>query len=223
MTIPRWILNNYTAAINKVSSSAQDSVARTLTAIDLTDDVATVRQSVVEVMQGVCALATDTVAALSAEFYDGIRERELGSRINARASSGRVPKATEEAVRAFADKLVKGDPVAFENLVLSRIDYEVKVASAMATLNAGKYDPVPPKFARVPTGDETCAFCLMLASRGFVYRNLEAASHAHANCDCRVVPAWNVKDPRDPTLVEGYDPREIYDRWDAIVHGEDEE
>ena len=48
-------------------------------------------------------------------------------------------------------------------------------------------------FARVPTGTETCTFCLMLASRGAVYHTRKTAGewrHFHRGCDCKVVPSF---------------------------------
>lgn len=57
-------------------------------------------------------------------------------------------------------------------------------------------------YARVPTGSETCAFCLMLASRGYVYTAKSSAGWLrkfHHDCDCQIVP--NVG-----ATPEGYDP-----------------
>lgn len=65
------------------------------------------------------------------------------------------------------------------------------------------------RWARVPMGGETCAFCAMLASRGFVYHSAESAGegdHWHRNCRCKVVP-------ETAGGVEGYDPEEWYGRW----------
>ena len=48
-------------------------------------------------------------------------------------------------------------------------------------------------YARVPVGD-TCAFCIMLASRGFVYTSEKTATQTkwgskyHPNCNCVAVP-----------------------------------
>lgn len=58
-------------------------------------------------------------------------------------------------------------------------------------------------YARVPTGRETCAWCFMLASRGYVYKSFESAGgldpdHYHPHCDC-VVVAYN-----EPTAIAGY-------------------
>lgn len=64
------------------------------------------------------------------------------------------------------------------------------------------------RYARVPTGGETCPFCVMLASRGFVYISEQAASHAHPGCDCRVVPGF-----AGETEVEGYDLDGLYRQY----------
>lgn len=64
------------------------------------------------------------------------------------------------------------------------------------------------RYARVPTGAETCGFCLMLASRGFVYHSESTAGGSdnyHNDCDCKIVPGF------DDTEVEGYDPDALYD------------
>ncbi|WP_018686525.1 hypothetical protein [Actinokineospora enzanensis] len=49
------------------------------------------------------------------------------------------------------------------------------------------------RWARVPTGRETCAFCWLLASRGPVYRSGDM-THWHDRCDCLVVPVSNPDD-----------------------------
>lgn len=44
----------------------------------------------------------------------------------------------------------------------------------------------------MPTGFETCPFCLMPASRGAVYRTRKSAGewkHFHRGCDCKVAPS----------------------------------
>lgn len=75
------------------------------------------------------------------------------------------------------------------------------------------------RFARVPMGFHTCDFCMMLASRGFVYWSRQSAgefSHYHSDCRCKVVPGRPeirsyVKNGVHVTRgfdasVEGYDP-----------------
>jgi hypothetical protein len=209
--IPRAYVDGFTRALNGVSAQCRRGLGDALARIDMTQDVATVREQVIAAMRVWCGCATDQAAVLAAEFYDGLREMELGARLGAVASSGREPEATDGAVRAFAQQLVDGRPDELVRLCLDRLDYEVKVAAAQTALDNARRDPVKPRFARVPTGTETCDFCLMLASRGFVYHTEATASHAHAGCDCRTVPSWRAHE------VEGYDTKDLARRWqDAI-------
>ena len=74
------------------------------------------------------------------------------------------------------------------------------------------------RWARVPRGLETCAWCIMLASRGFVYASEETAQlagHNHENCNCDVVASF------DKDGLEGYDPEKYYraykDSADAVT------
>ncbi|WP_251178091.1 hypothetical protein [Adlercreutzia agrestimuris] len=64
---------------------------------------------------------------------------------------------------------------------------------------------------RVPTGNDTCEFCIMLASRGFAFLSKQSAgstNHYHPNCDCRIVPGFEGE-----TQVEGYDPDALYQKY----------
>lgn len=69
------------------------------------------------------------------------------------------------------------------------------------------------RWARVPSGSDTCPFCLMLASRGFVYTSAKAAGgHYHPHCDCRVVAGNDGK-----THVEDYKWEEMEARVDSCA------
>ena len=71
-------------------------------------------------------------------------------------------------------------------------------------------------WARVPVND-TCNFCIMLASRGGVYRTERLAllgfsgKTYHGDCDC--VPVL-VRDERD--YPEGYFPDDLYEKYKAV-------
>lgn len=87
------------------------------------------------------------------------------------------------------------------------------------------------RYARVPMGAETCAWCIMLASQGFVYKSeksatfkknkktgIRASEHFHDNCDCIVVPVFG----NNPE-IEGYDHREylaIYEKYQSRGPGD---
>lgn len=97
---------------------------------------------------------------------------------------------------------------------------EVENAGRQQIIHAVENDPEPEilrGWARVATGAETCAWCLMLVSRGPVYLSAESAGLAglsdrkalsliaagtdlsgameewHDNCDCKVVPVFKQK------------------------------
>lgn len=211
MRLPRSVIDNYTAGVNGISEQARSALADVLSQTDLTGDVAEVRATVSAAMQRICGASADAAAELSAVVYDGIRAMEIGQMTGTTPDAGYMSEATDGAVRAFAGDLVDGNYDAFAQKCADRIDYEVKVAANRSMVSMARHDSTRPKFARVPGGAETCDFCLMLASRGFVYRNEATASHAHAKCDCRIMPGW------PGTSIEGYDPDEVADRWqDAI-------
>lgn len=67
------------------------------------------------------------------------------------------------------------------------------------------------RWARVPSGTETCGWCFMLSTRGFDYTSeLKAGGLGHKfhlHCDCIIVPGTK------ETTIDGYKPEEMYARW----------
>lgn len=68
------------------------------------------------------------------------------------------------------------------------------MGARLATQTMLERDPTEPRWARIPRGTKTCAFCMMLASRGYVYRSEESAgglgNYYHPHDECIVVPSW---------------------------------
>ena len=224
--IPRAALDYVTEQINGLSADAQAKVLKVLQALDWkpddADNVAACRQAVVEALASIMPTYTDAAAQASADFYDASREMMVGEPLGAQAISGYDPRKTEGAVRSFVRFVLEDRVEAFNDQVLQRIDYETKRAAGTSMIENGKRDPLKPRYARVPTGPETCAFCIMLASRGFVYHTegtAGAVDHYHANCDCRIVCGWDtyasgVSRRRAADVeVEGYDMDALYDQY----------
>ena len=214
VTIPRAAVDFLTEEINGISADAQARVLKVLQGIQWTpENIAQCRELVIQALAAVMPTYTTMAAQASADFYDAARELVVGEKMGATAISGYDPRKTEGAVRAFVRFVLRDEVQTFNDQVLQRIDYEMKRSANMSVVENGRRDPKKVRYARVPTGAETCDFCLMLASRGFVYQSegTASASHCHSSCDCRVTPGW------DGMEVEDYDPRSIYDRWqDAI-------
>ena len=214
VNIPRAAVDFLTEEINGISADAQARVLRVLQSIRWTpENIAECRDLVIQALASVMPTYTDMAAQASADFYDAARELVVGERMGAQAISDFDMRKTEGAVRGFVRFVLRDDVQTFNDQVLQRIDYEMKRSANMSVVENGRRDPKKVRYARVPTGAETCDFCLMLASRGFVYQSesTASASHVHSHCDCRITPGW------DGMEVEDYDPQAIYDRWqDAI-------
>ena len=128
------------------------------------------------------------------------------------------PESVDEVARYQAKKLAKEGDAAFAKACgeYARNDL-FRSLNETIIANVGRDRDKGARFARVPTGFETCAFCLMLASRGAVYHSRKAAGefrHFHRNCDCKVVPSF--EDDPEAELVQGIKPRELYDRMREI-------
>ena len=180
-------------------------LAEALDMVDWTADVATIRAQLVTIMEVWCGMSSQQASMVAAVFYDGLRRDLFGmmDEFDAKAITAHDPAATEGAVRAFVQDLADGKPP--EDVVrkcLGRLGSETRRSANECVERNARMDPSRPRWARVPAGAETCEFCIMLASRGFVYHSESLASHAHDNCDCVVVPSWG----KGSDSVEGYDP-----------------
>lgn len=130
----------------------------------------------------------------------------------ARANSEGIADRTGQ-VQSFVSVTFSGQSAdeSFANQVgrLAR-DQVARRANQTTIHNVARDSKKGVRFARIPMGAHTCTFCMMLASRGFVYHTRETAgefSHYHSNCRCKVVAGF------PGTSVEGYDPDRLYRAW----------
>lgn len=212
--IPRAALDYLTAQVNAISADAQAKVMKLLERIEWTpDSISECRAAALDALLSAVPAYADAAAQAGTDFYDAVRTAVVGEALGAAASSGFDHAAFDGAFRAFVQDMVDGEPVErFNEDVVARVDRDIRRAPNMAVAENARRDPLRPKYARVPSGGETCEFCIMLASRGAVYGTAEAASHAHPGCDCRVVPSFG-----DGSEIEGYDPDEYYELWKSGV------
>lgn len=218
--IPRSLLDELTREVNATSEAGRRMVAQALDRLipqfvgedgAVTDAVA-LRDAAIALMEQSVSYLVDVSAGCAAEHYDAVRAIQSPAHAySASVLSGRDPLATEGAVRALVQKAVDGRLDAFVSGLADRTDYEVRrAANECMALNCGR-DPDKPRYCRVPSGSETCGFCLMLASFGFHWTSPEAASHAHAGCDCRVEPDFG------GASIGGYDPDGMYGRYNDLL------
>lgn len=142
--------------------------------------------------------------------------------------------ASLNAADFFERQTGVGNALASEWIDLESLDQSIRYAIATARHDALDDNPLPEvgrniarqtknhahqtmmdnarinrvKFARVPRGAKTCAFCMMLASRGYVYATKKTAGEMmqfHNDCDCQIIAG--VDD------IEGYDPESLQDQY----------
>lgn len=198
-TVPPDVLANLTDALKRLDAGAGSAVRRVTSSMAVSDELARTLVALYEA-------SADAAAGFAARMYDDVREHEVGKALPASTVSG---FDRQSAVARVAALLNGGlDDVAVGRLERLASYWVRRAAGACVTLNARR-DPLGPAFARVPTGPETCEFCVMLASRGYVYHSAESAgslTHWHANCDCVIVPRFD-----ESYEIEGYDPNRYLD------------
>lgn len=218
--IPRRDFDRYCRQVDNLAEDARLAVAGMLGGgIADPGDVAAARDLAISALTDVLGTYAVASAAAAADFY----ERSGGSP----AVLGDADlRAIEGTVRYQAGKLADGDLDGFVDQVSEFAAHAVKLSANRQMIKnaedgsrhrrrkSGKGPKV--RFARVPTGPETCTFCTMLASRGFVYWSREDAGefgHFHRKCDCKVVAST------DAEGLEGYDPErylELYREFSDI-------
>lgn len=153
-------------------------------------------------------------ASVACDAYDATMNRLGISAQPAQPAQPVTPAGAAGAVSA-ARKASGGDFARFADALSTKAHGSVGRAANRTTIrNAERDYRKGVRYARVPTGKETCGFCLMLASRGFDYKSRESAGYTrvtfnrfHDRCDCRVVAGDST------TVVEGYDPDWLYDAY----------
>ena len=174
--------------------------------------VAEKREAAKLIMEGFVQGYDDVAAEFAAQWYDH-RAEQGGARLDQAVTMTTYrPDSVDAVARYQARKLAKGGDAAFAKACgeFARNDAFRSLNETIAA-NVGRDKEKGVRFARVPTGFETCTFCLMLASRGAVYHTRKSAGefkHFHRNCDCKIVPGFG--DDPDAELVEGVRPKELH-------------
>ena len=177
--------------------------------------VAEVWDAAIEAIRESLSIYGDQAAALAGALFDQLAA-EHGYAAGSTVQSVIDDAEIERKVRYFAGSLASGKVEEFDRSVSDLTGYYVKRSAFENMVRNCERNGI--RYARVPSGTETCAFCFMLSSRGFVYRSKGSASRNHRrgdgyhrNCDCIVVPGFGDLPP--DAQVEGYAPSQMYDRW----------
>ena len=149
-------------------------------------------------------------AEVAREYYQSARDAYFEGDDEAEAYEARSartipPEWATEDVRAAAS----GERGMSVGMLPGKAAKRVMERADRTIIQNASRDPAHPKWAVVPRPD-ACAWCVMVGSRGFVYRSeLTADAQRHANCRCAVCVDFDVENPS----LEGYDPDALYDRY----------
>ena len=208
----------YNRAVARIGDKAASDVESSVLAWCRANASATVaekREAAKLIMDGYIQGYDDIAAEFAAEWYDHRAQKSGVALDQAITMTTYKPESVDDVARYQAKKLAKGGDAEFAKACgeYARND-AFRSLNETIIANVGRDRDKGARFARVPTGFETCTFCLMLASRGAVYHTRKSAGewkHFHRGCDCKVVPSFE----RDPyaEVVEGVKPRELQERY----------
>ena len=230
-TITRKTLDRYSGSLKQLSKKLQESAAEVFARIDFTTIDAETIQAATVALETITDAALYDVEPIARTFYDGVRYEALRQNSGIIAPAAQNRQATKEATKGIIYKYQDGGAQTIREQLVARVDWIVRSGAAEVVQNMASKEPASLKrkvrFARVPSGNETCEFCDMLASRGPVYYSAKTAGrladHYHPDCDCVIVPVWDSfpipnKDGKylrrsSKTRIEGYDPDAYYERY----------
>lgn len=188
-----WI--DYIRKLRKISDEAASQFSAYLLSHDVESKAG--RQAAIDYAYALSTKYSEGTSALSCEMYDAV----------AAASKAPVPAAEPaetptygEVAKAVNGTLKQSRSPELPGRAIGRL---VKRTGVDTTMKNAIRDGA--EWAWIPHGD-TCAFCMMLASRGWQRASKKAmkgghAEHIHANCDC----TYAIRFGRD-TEYAGYDP-----------------
>lgn len=156
---------------------------------------------------------------VAAEWYQAVRSLDGGAGDGFEALpsdvSGEALDRAAESARWAAQPLFDAKSADPRGEALSRVhevvERHVRQAGQDTLARNAERDPRAARYAIVPTGARTCAWCVMLASRGGVYKSKASArGSVHAHCDCQALPDFGHG-------IKGYDPGRYYDLYEKAV------
>lgn len=169
------------------------------------------RDLLLEAYPALVAKHGQIAATAAGEWYEQTRAKQVVGSYAASLGSG---PATDEVVgvaRANAGGLWGENPRAVAAALVGPTQKFVAQWLRGTVAHNVTADPEKPRWARVPSGSKTCAFCMVMSSRGFVYSTPNAAKSFHAHCDCQIVPEWSKKG----NPIKGYDPNSMLDLYNS--------
>ena len=212
------LLQQYRREVESASNDARNYLTAMCEAyieVNPNASVADMRKFAIETLQDGLNMYGDEAKVIANDFFDRLAQ-DANSKATAEMFDSTDADIVEQKVRYYAKSLAEGDTSKFIKDVSDLTGFYVK-REAFCNM-AKNCDKAGIRYARVPSGRETCAFCFMLASRGFVYwgeKEAGAEGHEyHPHCDCIIVPGFHADTGiSEDTQIEGYAPSEMRERY----------
>lgn len=187
----------YTENLKKLSDKASDELKKYILEGHTEEET-------IDVAYALVTKYGEASSELACQMYEALAEYS-GARV---AAAEPAETATYgETARSIRGAMMRTRDAAAISSSAGRL---VKLASVDTMMKNALRDGA--EWAWIPQGD-TCAFCIMLASRGWVKASEDAlknghAEHIHNNCDCTYCVRFDHE-----TTVEGYDPDALYEEY----------
>lgn len=212
----KQLLTLFEQANNGISDLVERDLLGFLGALDMGRPEA-VRAALFEYVPVLVSEYGNVAAAVAADWFDEFRAFEgvagtfrapLAAGIPVEQVTSRLGYATRASGPLFA-----GDSETLTNFLAMMTNEYVLQPGRDTVMQAAHKDNAA--YARVPEPG-ACKFCLMLASRGFVYSQATAGGTKkfHGKCRCNAVPVWDETRAR---VELGYDPTALYDQYRAAL------
>jgi hypothetical protein len=194
-----------------VVSLAKRALSRFWGTLDLTRPEAA-RDALLEFMPELVATYGQAAATVAASWYEDLRARDVAGRYAAKLADSAGLEQVQKSTRYQAGALFTDNPGTMLAVLGDSVQRFV-VNTSRDTIRGNAFrDKAKPTYARVPQG-KTCAFCTLLASRGFVYATRESAGEFdkyHKKCDCTAVASFT-----DEADIPDYKPGDLYNLYQS--------
>ena len=199
----------YQSVIDRVLTGAEDDLAAVIRSLSSVRDIVTIREQLKLVMPALVDTYGPALTEGLLQWYDEVRPSTVSS-YRPRALSGGDLSQTIDRTAHYTAGFLSTDTGKAARVLGGTMGRMIQTGPRRTMLMAADLDPSSPRFARIQVG-KTCAWCSMLASRGWVYSSRGLAGGAghefHSHCDCQIIPDWLHKG------VHGYDPDDLYSKY----------
>lgn len=215
MKIGKKAWSRYATTLDKLNKKAADEMARVYeTLVASGAEGAELRAGLIEAAHAIAKKYGSAAGTAACQIYDTIAAAQKAS------VPAAMPAATatrKEAARAIDNALFKSRRA---DVIGAAVGKLVKLAGADTTLLNARRDGA--EWAWIPSGGETCAYCIELAGMGWLPASKaqmdgDHAEHIHANCMCTFAIRFNAD-----LDVAGYEP-DKYEQMYEDAPGDTEE